>query len=65
MSEMADWPVATDTLIFDGVIAHNPGDRVPPSNVERNGWQDSVAKANTKAAEKAIAEAPKGEAAQS
>lgn len=51
MSEMADWPVATKTLLFDGVIAHNPGDRVPPANVEANGWQESVAKPDSSAAD--------------
>lgn len=47
---MADTFIATEPLFIDGVRAHNAGDSVPADNVERNGWQDKVARAGTKAA---------------
>jgi hypothetical protein len=47
--------IATEPLFIGTARAHNPGDVVPADNVERNGWQDGVAKAGTKAAEKALA----------
>jgi hypothetical protein len=49
--------IATEPLFVGNARAHNPGDEVPAENVEANGWQDSVVKAGTKAAEKALAEA--------
>lgn len=42
--------IATAPLYVGGFLAHNVGDEVPADNVERNGWQDSVAKPGTKAA---------------
>lgn len=46
--------IATEPLFVGNARAHNPGDPVPEENVKANGWQDSVAKAGTKAAEKAL-----------
>lgn len=35
--------IATERLyVYGGARAHNPGDRVPAGNVERNGWADLV-----------------------
>lgn len=56
MTSPADWPVATENIEFNGVLAYAPGHRVDPDTVEANGWQDKVAKPNTKAAEKAVQE---------
>lgn len=50
--------VATVPLYVDGVLAHAPGDFVPPENVERNGWADGVAKEGTKAADTAAPNEP-------
>ncbi len=46
--------VATAPLFVGTSRAHNPGDLVPAENVERNDWQDGVARAGTKAADAAI-----------
>lgn len=53
MAEQDDWPVATADLKVGNVLAAVAGDRVPPDTVERNGWQDLVAKPNTRAAKAA------------
>jgi hypothetical protein len=53
--------VATEPLFVGNARAHNPGDIVPEENVEANGWQDSVAKVGTKAAEKALESAAEGD----
>lgn len=49
--------IATEPLFVGTARAHNPGDVVPADNVERNGWQDSVAGSETKAAKAVAAEA--------
>jgi hypothetical protein len=46
--------IATEPLFVGNARAHNPGDIVPDENVEANGWQDSVAKVGTKAADQAL-----------
>jgi hypothetical protein len=46
--------VATEPLFVGNARAHNPGDPVPEENIAANGWEDSVAKVGTKAAEKAL-----------
>jgi hypothetical protein len=39
----AGYVIATARLhTAGGARAHNPGDRVPVGNVDRNGWQDLV-----------------------
>jgi hypothetical protein len=48
--------IATVPLFVGTARAHNPGDVVPEENIKANGWQDSVVKAGTKAAEKALDE---------
>jgi hypothetical protein len=45
--------IATEKLYIGTALAHNVGDEVPDENVERNGWQDSVVGAGTKAAKAA------------
>jgi hypothetical protein len=45
-----EYVIATAPLFIGYTRAHNPGDRVPAENVERNGWQDGVAREGTKAA---------------
>ncbi len=50
--------VATAPLFVGTSRAHNPGDLVPAENVERNDWQDSVARPGTKAADAAVENAP-------
>lgn len=45
--------IATEPLFVGTARAHNPGDVVPAENVERNGWEDKVATAGTKAAKEA------------
>jgi hypothetical protein len=52
-----DWPIAKENISFHGVLAHAKGDRVPPDNVKANGWESLVVKPDTKAAEKAAADA--------
>ncbi len=37
-----DYVVAIAPLFVGSAPAHQPGDRVPAENVERNGWQDKV-----------------------
>lgn len=41
---MADTFIATETLYVGVAPAHQAGDEVPAENVERNGWQDKVAR---------------------
>lgn len=54
---MADTFIAKEQLFVNGIaLAHNPGAEVSAEDVERNGWQDSVVKAGTKAAEKVVGE---------
>lgn len=59
---MADKYIATAPLYVGHpnapVLAHNVGDEVPEANIERNGWQDGVEKAGTKAAEEAQSTQP-------
>lgn len=43
-----------DIFTSAGVKAHNKGDMVPVENVERNGWQDFVAKPTTAAAKEVL-----------
>ncbi len=52
---MAEKPfIATvDLFVSTGVRAHRAGEVVPADNGERNGWQDSVAREGTKAADEA------------
>ncbi len=38
----AEYVVAIAPLFVGSAPAHQPGDRVPAENVERNGWQDKV-----------------------
>ncbi len=45
--------IATDPLYVGTALAHNVGDVLPAENVERNGWNDSVATVGTKAAQAA------------
>lgn len=49
--------IATEPLYVGTARAHNVGDVVPADNVERHGWQDSVAASGTKAAAEAQPEA--------
>jgi hypothetical protein len=49
--------IAKEPLFVGTARAHNVGDVVPDENVEANGWQDSVVKSGTKAAEKAVTDA--------
>ncbi len=37
-----EYVVAIAPLFVGSAPAHQPGDRVPAENVERNGWQDKV-----------------------
>jgi hypothetical protein len=53
--------IATEPLFVGNARAHNPGDIVPEENVEANGWQDSVAKVGTKAADQALEAAATGD----
>jgi EAL domain-containing protein (putative c-di-GMP-specific phosphodiesterase class I) len=54
---MADTFIAKEQLFVNGIaLAHNPGAEVSAEDVERNGWQDQVVKAGTKAAEKVVGE---------
>jgi hypothetical protein len=46
--------VALQPLFINGVRAHNAGDTVPDDNVKRNGWEDSVARATSKAAQEVL-----------
>ena len=56
--------IATQTLFVGMAATHQPGDVVPEENIKPNGWEDSVVKAGTKAAEKAQeAPAPDGSVA--
>jgi hypothetical protein len=55
-----DYKVATEKLFVGTALAHNPGDLVPAENVEANGWKDSVAGPDTKAAKAAKAPADGG-----
>lgn len=51
---MADqYKVATENLYVGTALAHVKGDLVPTVNVEPNGWGDSVAGVDTKAAKAA------------
>jgi hypothetical protein len=50
---MADKKIATQPLYVGYALAHAPGDEVPAENVKRNGWEDGVANAGTKAAKDA------------
>lgn len=50
---MAEPYIATEALYVGSARAHNPGDVVPDDNVKQNNWQDSVARAGTKAANEA------------
>lgn len=45
---------ATSKLFVGTALAHNVGDVVPDAAVERHGWQDSVAREGTKAADAAV-----------
>lgn len=53
---MAETPyIATqDIAIAPGVFAHRVGEVVPAENVKANGWESLVARAGTKAADKAV-----------
>lgn len=53
--------IATDALFVGNARAHNPGDPVPEENIKANGWEDSVAKAGTKAATEALESATEGD----
>lgn len=46
--------IAKETLYVGRFRAHNVGDVVPAENVERNDWQDKVAREGTKAADAAL-----------
>jgi len=46
--------IATKPLFVGFARAHNPGDEVPEDNVKANGWEDGVARADTKAAKEAV-----------
>jgi hypothetical protein len=48
--------IAKEPLFVGTARAHNPGDVVPDENVKANGWEDSVVKEGTKAAQKALDE---------
>lgn len=50
---MAQYKVALANLFVGTALAHPKGDLVPAENVDRNGWGDSVANPNTKAAREA------------
>ena len=47
--------IATKPIHVGTALAHAVGDEVPDENVEANGWQDSVARASSKAAKAAQA----------
>lgn len=55
MAEQDDWPVATENIYFNSVLAYAPGHRVPPDNVTAHGWQDKVAPAESPEAEEVAA----------
>jgi hypothetical protein len=55
-----DYKVATQNLYVGTALAHAKGDLVPVENVEANGWGDSVAGPDTKAAKAAKAPADGG-----
>lgn len=46
--------LAIEPIFIDGVRAFNPGDVVPDGHVERHDLSDKVARAGTKAADKAL-----------
>lgn len=48
-----DFKVAKENLYVGTALAHAKGDLVPVENVEANGWGDSVAGLDTKAAKAA------------
>lgn len=51
---MADETViATEDLYIGWACAHRKGDTLPAEAARRHGWEDKVAKPNTKAAQKA------------
>lgn len=49
--------VATDDLLIGWAAAHRKGDTLPLSVAKAHGWDDKVARQNTKAAEAAQSEA--------
>ena len=51
---MAQRYIATAPLFIGYARAHNVGDVVPDENVERNGWQDGVAREGSKSATAAL-----------
>lgn len=50
---MSEVFIAKEKIYVDGVLAHDVGHEVPAENVKLHGWQDLVARPETKAAEKA------------
>lgn len=50
-----EYVIALEDLYVPGgfACAHRKGDQVPVDNVERGGWQDKVARLDTKAAKQA------------
>jgi hypothetical protein len=50
---MANPYIATAPIFVGTALAHAVGDEVPDENVKANGWEDSVSRAGTKAADEA------------
>jgi hypothetical protein len=61
---MAQPYIALEALFVGNARAHNAGDVVPDENVEPNGWKDSVARADSKAAKEVLADAQDSDAPQ-
>lgn len=59
---MAGRYIATKPIFVGTARAHNIGDVVPDANVKANGWEDSVNRESSKAAQEALeaAQAPEG-----
>lgn len=53
MASTEEFLIATEPLYLGRFRAANPGDQVPKTTVEANGWDGKVARPNTKAAERA------------
>ena len=46
--------IATKPIFVGTALAHAVGDEVPAENVKANGWEDSVSRADSKAAKEAV-----------